>query len=283
VGGGVPPLVSTEWLAANLRRPDVVVVEVDEEAARYWAGHVPGAHNLDWLDDLHGPLGRTFVKVHDFTKVLNRLGVSNDSHVVLYGDSTNAFAASAFWLFRYYGHSRLSLLDGGRRLWLLEGRELDDAPPTPVRLAPPYQVADIDTGLRVTRDELLERFVGAPPGTAVIDCRSAQEYAGRVVEQADLPLEHQHSLGHIPGAVSLTSTELVDPVTGRLKPATLLRRVFAGRGVHDGLEVVVYCSVAERSALTWFALHELLGHARVRNYDGGWAEYGSLMDVPVAR
>ena len=283
MGAAVPPLVSTDWLAVNLGRPDLVVVEVDEEAARYWAGHVPGAHNLDWLDDLHGPLGRTFVNADDFTKVMNRTGVANDSHVVLYGDSTNAFAASAFWLFRSYGHSRLSLLDGGRRLWLLEGRQLDDAAPAPVRLPPPYRVADANTELRVTRDELLERFVGAPRGTAVIDCRSVQEYAGRVVEQVDLPLEHQHSLGHIPGAVSLTSSQLVDPLTDRLKPATHLRRLFAEHGVHDDLEVVVYCSVAERSALTWFALHELLGHPRVRNYDGGWAEYGSLMDVPVAR
>jgi thiosulfate/3-mercaptopyruvate sulfurtransferase len=283
MAGSAPPLVTTDWLVANLHRPDVVVVEVDEEAAQYWTGHVPGAHNLDWLDDLHGPLGRTFVHAHEFARVMNRLGVSTDSHVVLYGDSMNGFAASAFWLFRYYGHRRLSLLDGGRRLWLLEGRELDDAAPTPVPRGTAYQVTDVDTGLRVTRDELLERFVGAPPGTAVIDCRSAQEYAGRVVAQADLPLEHQHSLGHIPGAVSLTSTELVDPITQRLRPASQLRRIFASRGVHDGLEVVVYCSVAERSALTWFALHELLGHVRVRNYDGGWAEYGSLMDVPVAR
>jgi thiosulfate/3-mercaptopyruvate sulfurtransferase len=279
----VTPLVSTSWLAARLGRPDVVVVEVDEEAGRFWTGHVPGANNLDWLDDLHAPLGRTFLDADDFAALMRRLGVRNDDHVVLYGDATNAFAASAYWLFRHYGHSRLSLLDGGRRLWVLEGRQLDDKGPRAVRLPSPYRVTDVRPELRVTRDELLDRFVGAPPGTALVDCRSPQEYVGRVAWHSDLPVERQHSLGHMPGAVNLASTDLVDPTTDRLLPVGRLRRLFADQGVGPDLEVVVYCSVAERSALTWFVLHELLGYPRVRNYDGGWAEYGSLMDVPVAR
>lgn len=278
-----PPLVSTDWLADNLGRRGLVVVEVDEEAGRYWTGHVPGAHNLDWLDDLHAPLGRTFLGADAFTRLMGRLGVEDDSHVVLYGDATNAFAASAFWLFRYYGHTRLSLLDGGRRLWLLEGRALDDAEPLPTAHRGRYRWPSAHTGLRVTRDELLTRFVGAPPGTALVDCRSPEEYAGKPVAPVDLPIERQHSLGHIAGAVNVPSTDLVRAGTDQLRPTDDLRRLFTQLGIRDDLEVVVYCSVAERSALTWFVLRELLRHPRVRNYDGGWAEYGSLMDVPVAR
>lgn len=278
------PLVSGDWLEDRFDDPDVVVVEVDEEASVYHRGHVPGAHNLDWLDDLHHPVRRRFLDQDAFARLMDRLGVRQDSHVVFYGDTHNVFAASAYWLFRYYGHRSVSLLDGGRRLWLLEDRELSDEEPHPV--GPPgrgYRVRQVHEEFRARRDQVLERFVGAPPGTAVVDCRTPQEYAGKRTESVDLPVENDRSRGHIPGAVNLSSSELADPDTDRLLPAERLRQMYLDRGVTDDLDVVVYCRVAERSALLWFTLHEVLGHRSVLNYDGGWAEYGNLIDVPIAR
>ena len=276
----VPPLVSAEWLDEH--RDDVVLLEVDEESSRYYEGHISGAYPVDWLDDLHHPVQRSFVGAEAFGRLMSRVGVGNECHVVLYGDAANYFAASAYWLFRYYGHQRVSLLDGGRRWWLLEGRELTEEPSTR-RARPPYVVGAGNPHFRATRDEILSRYVGAPPGTAVLDCRSTEEYDGKVVEMVDLPVERHRVGGHIPGAVHLSTSQLVDQATGRLLPTEELRRLYADRGVRPGIDVVVYCRVAERSSLLWFALHEVLRHAQVRNYDGGWAEYGSLMDVPIER
>jgi thiosulfate/3-mercaptopyruvate sulfurtransferase len=277
---GVPPLVSDEWLDEH--RDEIVLVEVDEEPARYYAGHIPGAYTVGWLDDLHHPVQRSFVDAEAFARLMTRVGVGNECHVVLYGDAHNYFAASAYWLFRYYGHQRVSLLDGGRGWWLLQGRELTED--TPRRMErPPYVVRTVNRRFRATRDEMLSRYVGAPPGTAVLDCRSVEEYDGKVVDMVDLPIERHRVSGHIPGAVHLSTSQLVDQATGRLLPVEELRRLYADRGVDQGVDVAVYCRVAERSALLWFTLHEVLGHPQVRNYDGGWAEYGSLMDVPIDR
>jgi thiosulfate/3-mercaptopyruvate sulfurtransferase len=278
----VPPLVDDEWLASHRHDEDVVVIEVDEEPGVYYTGHVPGAHNLDWVDDLHHPVQRSFVDSEAFALLMTRSGVSNDCHVVLYGDAGNVFAASAYWLFRYHGHRRVSLLDGGRRWWLRQGRDLDDGPPAR-RERPPYRASPADGSFRATRDEMLARYVGAPAGTVLIDCRTPEEYDGKVTETVDLPVERQRAVGHIPGAVNLSSGLLVDPATSRLRPVEELRQLYVERGVGEDSDVALYCRVAERSALLWFVLHELLGHAQVRNYAGGWAEYGSLMDVPVER
>lgn len=278
----VAPLVSTGWVAAHGDMPDVVVLEVDEEAGAYYTGHVPGSRKLDWLDDLRHPTRRTFLTPEGFEALMDRLGIGEDTHVVLYGDADNCFAASAYWVFRYYGHERVSLMDGGRHAWLLEQRPVSEEVPEPGS-GRGYRVRGTDPRIRATRDQMLAEFVGAPDGTVVLDCRSSQEYAGRVVEMVDMPLERDRVLGHVPGARNLTSTELVDPDTGRLLPLPELRALYAERGVRDGVRVAVYCRVAERSALLWFTLHDLLGHPDVRNYDGGWAEYGALMDVPVER
>jgi thiosulfate/3-mercaptopyruvate sulfurtransferase len=277
-----PPLVSDEWLAEHRHDDDVVVIEVDEEPGVYFGEHIPGAYNLDWVDDLHHPVQRSFLGDEAFGRLMTRLGISNDCHVVLYGDASNFFAASAYWLFRYHGHRRVSLLDGGRRWWVQQGRELEDETPAR-RSRPPYRPQPVNRAFRATRDEMLARYVGAPAGTILLDCRSPQEYDGKVTETVDLPVERQRADGHIPGAVNLSSSELVDPATGRLRPREQLVQLYADRGVAEGADVAVYCRVAERSALLWFVLHDLLGHADVRNYVGGWAEYGSLMDVPVER
>lgn len=277
----VPPLVSDEWLEER-RRGDLVLVEVDEDPGAYYAGHIPGACTLDWIDDLHHPAQRSFADAQRFGALMTRLGIGNDCHVVLYGDASNLFAASAYWLFRYHGHLRVSLLDGGRRWWAQRGHDLVEDTPAR-RSRPPYRVEPGNPQFRATRDELLARYVGAPPGTVLLDCRSPQEYDGQVTETVDLPVERQRAVGHVPGAVNLSSSMLVDPSTSRLLPVEQLRRLYTDRGVREDSDVAVYCRVAERSALLWFVLHDLLGHPDVRNYDGGWAEYGSLMDVPIER
>ena len=173
-----PPLVSDEWLLEHRHDEDVVVVEVDEEPSVYYSGHIPGAYNLDWVDDLHHPLQRSFLADDAFARLMTRLGVSNECHVVLYGDASNFFAASAYWLFRYHGHLRVSLLDGGRRWWVQRGHDLvEDAPARGSR--PPYRVQPGNPQFRATRDQLLARYVGAPAGTVLLDCRSPQEYDGK--------------------------------------------------------------------------------------------------------
>jgi thiosulfate/3-mercaptopyruvate sulfurtransferase len=277
----VPPLVSDEWLEEH--RGDVVLLEVDEEPSVYYAGHIRDAYPLDWLDDLHHPVQRSFLDGEAFGRLMRRIGVSNDSHVVLYGDAANYFAASAYWLFRYHGHERVSLLDGGRRWWLMRGRDMTEDVPARPEDKPPYMLRTMNHEFRATRDDMLSRYVGAPPGTLVLDCRSVEEYDGKVTDMVDLPIERHRVTGHVPGAVNLSASELVDPGTGRLLPIDRLRRLYADRGVREGVDVALYCRVAERSALLWFVLHELLRHPDVRNYDGGWAEYGSLMDVPIER
>jgi thiosulfate/3-mercaptopyruvate sulfurtransferase len=273
------PLVSTAWLAQHLSDPDVLVLEVDEEAARYYEGHVPGAAPVDWLDDLHPPLRRGVVPPEQLAALLSDLGADPDTHLVLVGDAQSTYAASAYWLLRYYGHRRLSLLDGGKAAWVAEGRplevEIDFRPPTT------YPVPRPDPSVRVRREEVLADFVGAPDGRVVLDCRTSREYGGHEARGVDLPVEHHRVPGHVPGARNLESGEVLDPVTDRFLPVEELRSRFAARGVASDVAVVLYCRLAERSALLWFALHELLGHRDARLYDGGWAEYGSLVDAPV--
>ena len=278
----VPPLVSTAWVAERLDAQEFVLVEVDEEAGTYYEGHLPGARNADWLDHLQHPVRRAMLDEAAFEKLMDRFGITNDTHVVLYGDAWNFFAASAYWIFRFYGHRRLSLMDGGRQLWLAEDRKMSEVLPEAVA-ATGYRVREHRPQIRATRDDMLQRFVGAPAGTALIDCRTPEEYAGQVVQEVDLPVARHRMPGRIPGARHLATRELVDPTTGRLRPREELQALYAERGVTDEVEVAVYCRVAERSSLLWFVLEELLRHPHVRNYDGGWAEYGSLIDAPVER
>jgi thiosulfate/3-mercaptopyruvate sulfurtransferase len=251
------------------------------DASAYFQGHVPGALVLSWLDDLHDPDRRGVLSQDRLERLLGSLGISAESHVVLYGDDDNTYAAYAYWVLRYYGHQRVSLLDGGRRAWLSgHGPLSTELPPvTPTR----YVSTGADESIRATRDQVLQRFVGAPAGTALLDCRTEAEYHGRGGMVVDLPLLLHRLGGHIPGARNVSSAELVDPTSGRLLPPSDLRRLLTVQGVEPQDDVVVYCEVGQRSALGWFVLHEVLRQAQVRNYDGGWAEYGSLVGAPVSR
>jgi len=274
-------LVDVEWLREHLGDPTVRIVEAGVDATTYFQGHPPGALVLSWLDDLHDPDRRGVLCQDRLERLLGSLGISAESHVVLYGDDDNTYAAYAYWVLKYYGHQRASLLNGGRRAWL------DAGAPLTTELPPVSPVVYVSTGadesIRVTRDQVLQRFVGAPQGTALLDCRTEAEYHGRGGMVVDLPLLLHRLGGHIPGARNVSSTELVDPSSKRFLAPPELGRIMTAQGIEPQDDVVVYCEVGQRSALGWFVLHEVLHHAAVRNYDGGWAEYGSLVGAPVSR
>ncbi len=267
------------WLAARLDLPGIRLLQVDSDSTVYHCGHLPTAVPLDWHDELQDPLRRAPVNRADLGHLLARKGVDPDTHVVLYGTETGAFAAYAFWLLRYYRHPRISLLDGGLEAWVQAGGEVVDRPPTP---QPPtgYRTSEPDGSVRLGRDELLQRYVHAPGNTVLLDCRTPEEYSGRHRHPLELQFEQHRVAGHIPGSVNLPSGQLLH-ADGTFRPRSDLHELFAERGVRDDSDVALYCRVAERSSLMWFALHEVLGHPRVRHYDGGWAEYGNLVDVPV--
>ncbi len=274
-------LVSTDWVAAHLDDPAVVVAEVDEDSNAYEKNHIPGAIGFDWKADFQDPVRRTFLGPEDFAALLGSRGIGPDTHVVLYGGNNNWFAAYGYWYLKVYGHPRVSLMDGGRKLWELQGRPLSDE--TVTREAVSYPVPSADPELRARRDEVLSRYVGAPEGTAVLDVRSPAEFSGELLAPPSFPQESAMVGGHIPGAINVPWGKAVDADTGELLPVDRLRSLYEGVGVTGDRDIVAYCRIGERSAHTWFVLHEVLGYDRVRNYDGSWTEYGSLVDVPVER
>lgn len=275
-------LVTTEWVAEHLEDPDVVVAEVDEDATAYLASHVPGAVGFDWRADFQDPVRRTFLDGPGFEALMDSRGITNDTHVVLYGGSNNWFAAYAYWYFKIYGHGRVSLMDGGRKRWEMQHRPMTSEP-TQVKPTSGYKASPPDAELRARRDQVLAEFVGAPAGRAMVDVRSPEEFRGEKLAPEHLPGESAMVPGHIPGAANVPWSKAVNPDTGAFLPDDELRRLYAGVGVTGDKEVVAYCRIGERSAHTWFVLKELLGFDKVRNYDGSWTEYGSLVDVPVER
>jgi thiosulfate/3-mercaptopyruvate sulfurtransferase len=274
-------LVSTDWVAEHLDDPNVVIAEVDEDATAYQSDHIPGAVGFDWKADFQDPLRRTFLGKEGFAELVGSRGIGNDTHVVLYGGNNNWFAAYAYWYFKVYGHAKVSLMDGGRKLWELQGRELTGEAP---KIEPTtYTASEPDTSIRAKRDEILSRYVGAPEGTALVDVRSPAEFAGEILAPPTFPQEAAMVPGHIPGAKNISWGKAVNADTGEFLPVDALRDLYSSAGVTEDKDVVAYCRIGERSAHSWFVLHEVLGYDRVRNYDGSWTEYGSLVDVPVER
>ena len=274
-------LVTTGWVADHLDDDGVVIAEVDEDTTAYDKGHVPNAISFHWQDDFQHPLRRTFLDKDGFEELLSRKGIANDDHVVVYGGNNNWFAAYAYWYFKVYGHDNVSLMDGGRKKWELEERELTTS--DVVREKTDYEASEPDESIRARREQILDRFVGAPQGTALVDVRSSEEFRGEKLAPDHLPQEWPQVAGHIPGATNIGWGNAVDQDTGEFLSEDRLAELYGDRGVTDDAEVVTYCRIGERSAHTWFVLHELLGYDSVRNYDGSWTEYGSLVDVPVAR
>jgi len=274
-------LVTTDWLADHLNDPGIRVVEVDEDTDAYGRGHIPGAVAVNWNTDLQDPLRRDFIDPEQFAKLQSSLGIAPSTLVVLYGGNNNWFAAYAYWYYKVYGHGPAKLLDGGRKSWELEGRELTTDSPA-IEAAGGYPVSQPDFSIRAFRDQVLSQYVGRP-GRALVDVRSPEEYRGEKMAPDHLPQEAAQRPGHIPGAVNIPWAKAVDGTTGKFLSNDDLRGLYGGQGVEPGQDVVAYCRIGERSAHTWFVLHELLGYPNVRNYDGSWTEWGSLVGVPIER
>jgi thiosulfate/3-mercaptopyruvate sulfurtransferase len=268
-------LVTADWAEKNNGADGLVFVEVDEDTTAYDGGHIPGAVKIDWKLELQDPVRRDFVNKEQFDALMSRKGISNDDTVILYGGNNNWFAAYAYWYFKLYGHRNVKLLDGGRKKWELDNRPYSTDVPN--RPATEYSAQDQDRAIRAFRDEV----VAAIGKENLVDVRSPDEYAGRLLAPAHLPQEQAQRAGHIPTALSVPWSKAANE-DGTFKSDDELRALYAAAGLDDSRETIAYCRIGERSSHTWFALHELLGHQKVRNYDGSWTEYGSLVGVPVA-
>ena len=271
-------LVTTEWLAAHLGDAGLVVAEVDEDPALYDGGHIPGSVRLHWRDDLQDPIERDLIEQGAFERLLGRLGIANESTLVVYGDKNNWFAAYAYWYLKIYGHADVRILDGGRQKWIDERRELTPDVTRPAQTS--YSAQARDESIRAYRGMVRERIDGN--GTALVDVRSPQEYSGELIAPPGYEQEGAQRSGHIPTARSIPWAQAVSE-DGTFKSADKLRALYGGKGVTPEKEVIAYCRIGERSAHTWFVLRELLGYEHVRNYDGSWTEWGSMVDVPIAK
>lgn len=267
-------LVSADWAESNLDAPNTVYVEVDEDTSAYDGGHIAGAVKLDWKTDLQDPVRRDFVDAQQFSKLLSERGISNDDTVILYGGNNNWFAAYAYWYFKLYGHQDVKLLDGGRKKWELDGRPLSTD--TVSRPETSYTAKDADGSLRAFRDEVI-----AAIGTKnLVDVRSPDEFSGKILAPAHLPQEGSQRPGHIPGAISVPWSKAANE-DGTFKSDEDLAKLYGEAGLDGEKETIAYCRIGERSSHTWFVLRELLGHQNVKNYDGSWTEYGSLVGAPI--
>jgi len=268
-------LVDADWVEAHLGDPGVVLVEVDEDTSAYDKGHIANAVKIDWKKDLQDPVRRDFVDKHGFEELLSARGIANDDLVILYGGNNNWFAAYAYWYFRLYGHANVKLLDGGRKKWELDSRDLVTEVPQRARTS--YQAKDPDTSIRAFRDEV----VAAIGQRNLVDVRSPDEFSGKLLAPAHLPQEQAQRAGHIPTAKNVPWSKAAN-VDGTFKSDDDLAKLYRDEaGVDFARDTIAYCRIGERSAHTWFVLHELLGQANVKNYDGSWTEYGSLVGVPI--
>jgi len=268
-------LVSADWAEKNIGDDGLVFVEVDEDTTAYDGGHIPGAVKINWKTELQDQVRRDFVNKQQFEKLLSEKGIGSDDTVILYGGNNNWFAAYAYWYFKLYGHDKVKLLDGGRKKWELDNRPYSTD--VPERSAAQYTAKDQDRSIRAWRDDVV-----AAIGTRnLVDVRSPDEYAGRLLAPAHLPQEQAQRPGHVPTALSVPWSKAANE-DGTFKSDDELRTLYAEAGLDDAKPTIAYCRIGERSSHTWFVLHELLGHGDVRNYDGSWTEYGSLVGVPVA-
>ena len=268
-------LVDADWVQGHLGDPGVVLAEVDEDTTAYHKGHIKGAVKLDWQKDLQDPVRRDVIGRAGFEALLSQRGIANDDTVILYGGNNNWFAAYAYWYFKLYGHRSVKLLDGGRKKWELESREMVTAVPERARTS--YQATVQDSSLRAMRDEV----IAAIGKQNLVDVRSPDEFTGKLLAPAHLPQEQAQRAGHIPTAKNVPWSKAAND-DGTFKTDDELRTLYQGdAGLDFGKDTIAYCRIGERSAHTWFVLHELLGLPRVKNYDGSWTEYGSLVGVPI--
>src|SRR6266849_509178 len=271
-------LVDAEWVQAHLTDPTVRLIEVDVDTTAYEQGHLHGAVGFNWQKDLQDQLVRAPVSKEQLEALLSRAGVSNETTIVLYGDDNNWFAAWALWILKYYGHRDVRLLDGGRVKWVVDKRELTTKVPSYLRTS--YAAHAPHSDIRAFRDQILLSL--GRNGFALVDVRSPGEYSGELLAPANLPQEGAQRGGHIPGAANIPWSMAVGE-DGTFRSAEELRALYEGKGITPDKEVVAYCRIGERSSLTWFVFTYLLGYPRVRNYDGSWTEWGSLIGVPIEK
>jgi thiosulfate/3-mercaptopyruvate sulfurtransferase len=269
-------LVDAATAEGLIGRPGVVFVEVDEDVSAYDKGHIDGAVRLDWKTELQDQVKRDFVDREQFERLLSAKGIANDDTVILYGGNNNWFAAYAYWYFKLYGHDDVKLLDGGRKKWELDSRPQNDE--VTDRPATQYKAREQDLTIRAFRDEVLD----AIGSKTLVDVRSPDEFSGRLLAPAHLPQEQSQRAGHIPTAANIPWSQAANE-DGTFKSDDELRALYGAKGVTEAQPIIAYCRIGERSSHTWFALRELLGYSDVKNYDGSWTEYGSLVGVPIEK
>jgi thiosulfate/3-mercaptopyruvate sulfurtransferase len=270
-------LVDTQWVENHLNDDSIRVVEVDENPGLYAEAHIPGAIGFDWKKDLQDQVKRDFLGPGEFGELFGRHGISNDHTIVLYGDRNNWFAAYTYWYLKYYGHDNVKLMNGPREKWISEGRPTSRDVPS--YDSQQFNAHEGDPAIRAMRDEVSDAL---DTNTRLVDVRSPQEYSGELIAMAGYEQEGAQRAGHIPGAASVPWAQAVQE-DGTFKSADDLSELYGNKGVTDGNPIIAYCRIGERSAHTWFVLHELLGHDDVKNYDGSWTEWGNMVAVPIEK
>src|SRR5690242_9121626 len=271
-------LVDTDWVEQHLDDDSIRIVEVDENPALYAEAHIPGAIGFDWKKDLQDQVKRDFLGPEEFGELFGSRGISNDHTIVLYGDRNNWFAAYTYWYLKYYGHDNVKLMNGPREKWISEGRPTSTEVPS--YEAGTFNAQQGDDTIRALRNEVLDRLQS---DTSLVDVRSPAEYSGELIAMAGYEQEGAQRSGHIPGAASVPWAQAVKE-DGTFKSADELRELYTTKGVVNGdTPIIAYCRIGERSAHTWFVLHELLGQDDVKNYDGSWTEWGNLVNVPIEK
>jgi thiosulfate/3-mercaptopyruvate sulfurtransferase len=268
-------LVSTEWVAAHLDDPNVRLVEVDVDTTAYEQGHIRNAVGWNWQKQLGDPIRRDIPSKEAWEELLSASGIGNDTKIVFYGDNNNWFAAFAYWVARIYGHKNAALMNGGRKKWELEGRELVKEVPQPQRAH--YRASEPDMSLRALQHEVRQQIGAA--GAALVDVRSPAEYNGEVIAPPGMSETAQRA-GHIPGAANIPWA-LAANEDGTFKSPDELATLYSAKGIDGNKEIITYCRIGERSSHSWFVLKELLGYPKVRNYDGSWTEWGSMIGAPI--
>jgi thiosulfate/3-mercaptopyruvate sulfurtransferase len=271
-------LVETDWLEQNVDDSNLAIIEVDEDTSAYDKGHIPNAIGLNWESDLHDVPRREFVSSEQLANLLGEKGVSSDQTIVLYGGNNNWFASYAYWLFKYRGVENVKLLNGGRKKWELESRELTQDETR--RPSATFQIGSEQPDIRIFREEVIDRAKAG--NEAWVDVRSPEEFRGELLAPPHLPQEQAQVPGHIPGASNITWAKAANE-NGTFKSADELKELYESEGITQDKEIVTYCRIGERSSHSWFVLKELLGYDNVRNYDGSWTEYGSLVGVPIEK
>jgi thiosulfate/3-mercaptopyruvate sulfurtransferase len=271
-------LVDTDWVAEHRNDPDIRIVESDEDILLYETGHIPGAVKVDWFTTLQHPVRRDFLTQDEFEKLCSEMGIGNDTTVIFYGDKSNWFACYSLWVFRYYGHEKLKIMNGGRLKWAQEGRPLTREVPSYPKAG--YRIKNPNPAIRAFRDDVFDQIEGRKP---LVDVRSPKEYSGELLHMENYPQEGATRGGHIPGAVNIPWARATQEADSTFKSADELRQLYAGQGITSDKEIIAYCRIGERSSHTWFVLTYLLGYPEVKNYDGSWTEWGNLVNAPIEK